>query len=75
MPGAGTHSGRRVRTAERRGAGAKLGVVGSRERLSTRLVEQLLYAAETVSKTADFSVVQILFYFNFLFFFAPLKRI
>jgi len=49
LPRAGAHSGGRLRTTERRGAGAELGVVGRGGRLSARPVEQPLHSAETVS--------------------------
>jgi len=49
MPRTGVHCGGRIRTTERCGAGAELGVVCRGERLSTRPVEQPLHAAETVS--------------------------
>jgi len=49
MPRTGAHSGGRLRTTERRGAGAELGVVGRGGRLSARPVEQPLHSAETVS--------------------------
>jgi len=46
---ASVHSGGRIRTTERRGTGAELGVVGRGGRLSTRPIEQPLHAAKTVS--------------------------
>jgi len=49
MPRASVHSGGRIRTTERRRAGAELGVVGRGECLSTRPIEQPLHAAKTVS--------------------------
>jgi len=49
VPRARDHCRGRVRAAERRGAGAELGLVGRGGRVQTGPVEQPLFAVETVS--------------------------